>query len=221
MLARLPLLVALAVAPLAAAPPPETEVFVLERLNGTYTDLGGDVREVRNGPVIVRPRSESNRFELHANRLELTPLGEGEHRAELWVRFEGEADVAAEILVGSLSGGTLTDEVTVPEQERTLESRIELERRGEDYVITILEAPRDFSIHIRSRLAGQLVSICESLTLFAPGDSCEGLDVALSNPRLPMPEPGKELLLPAAQLRPEEAAQLDAYLERASRAQGE
>ncbi len=59
-----------------------------------------------------------------------------------------------------------------------------------------------------------MVSLCKGLTLFSAGDSCEGLDVALSNPKLPMPEPGKEFVLDAGQLETEERAQLDAYLAR-------
>lgn len=203
---------ALAILLIAAAP--EATTFELERLNGTYTDLGGDVREVRNGPVVVKPTSSSNSFELIANRLELTPLGEDEHQADLWVHFEGEADVEAEILVGSLSGGTLQDKVIVPNQKRTLRTRIKLERRDEDYLITIVESDDDVDITIQSRLAGQIVSLCESITRFTFGSSCDGLEAALSNPKIPMPEPGKQFVLDSGELSPEEERELADYLAR-------
>lgn len=207
---RLP--IALFVVLLAAVAAAQAETFVLQRLNGTYTDLGGQVREVRSGPVVVRPSSSSSTFELLANRLELTPLGEDVHQADLWVRFEGEADVEAEILVGSLSGGTLQDKVTVPNQERTLSTRVRLERQDADYLITIVESPDDFNITIQSHLAGQIVSLCESLTRFTFGSSCDGLDAALSNPKIPMPEPGEEFVLDSDEMTPEERARFDGYL---------
>ncbi len=206
-------LLALATVVSAAAPEPETTTIVVEEINGTYTDLGGELREVRNGPVVVRPTSENNTFELFANRLELTPLEDGEHQADLWVHFEGEADVEAEILVAGISGGTLTDVVVVPNQERTIRTRVKLERQEEKYLITMVES-EELTIQIESQLAGQLVTICENFTRFTFGSSCDGLDTALNNPRVPMPEPGKELELDARQLSPEQKRQLDDYLER-------
>ncbi len=207
---------ALALLPLPAAAETagaaDTATFVLERLNGTYTDLGGGPRDIKNGPITVRSTSASNSFELIGNRLELTPLGDRQHQAEFWVRFSGRADVDAEILMVGFSAGTLQDQVVVPEQERTIDARIKLERQDENYLITVIESPKDFSINIQSRLAGQIVGMCESLTRFTFGSSCDGLEAALSNPRVPMPEPGKELVLEGEQLTPEERAQLDAYI---------
>ena len=209
------LLVSLAVAVVlnAAAPDGESTTFVFDRLNGTYLDLGGDVSEIQSGPITVRASSSSNRFQLIGNRLELTPLRNGNHRAKFWVHFEGEADVEAEVSMGPLSGGKLEDKVTVPRQERTIRSQIKLERRGEDYLITVVRSPKEFDITIRSRLAGQLVSMCEGLTRFAFGSNCDGLEAALSNPKVPMPEPGRELVLEADQLTAEEKLQLDSYLD--------
>lgn len=212
MVSRSILFVVLAISLVAAAPSAETTTFVFERLNGTHSDLGGGVREIQNGLVTVRPTSSSNRFELLGNRLELTPEGEGVHQADFWVHFEGEADVAAEIMIGRVPSGTLTDEVTVPNQERTIRSRIKLEPQEEDYLITIVSSPDDFSIMVRSKLAGQIVGMCESLTRFAFGSSCDGLDAALSNPDVPMPEPGEQFVLESGQLTEDEKRQLDGYL---------
>lgn len=209
---RLTLLIVVATVLVAAGPAPEAEVFVLERLNGTHRDLGGGVKEIQNGPVTVRPSSPTNRFELLGNRLELTPLGEGVHQADFWVKFEGEADVEAEIMVGMLSGGTLTDEVTVPEQETTIRSQIRLVRQEEDYLITVVDSPEEFDIYVQSRLAAQIVSMCESLTRFTFGSDCDGLDSALSHPNVPMPKEGKEFVLESGQLTEDEQRQLDAYL---------
>ncbi len=212
---RTPLVLLVAVAllpPPVAAAGAETTTFVLARLNGTYTDLGGEPRDIKNGPVTVRSTSSSNSFELIGNRLELTPLGEQRHEAEFWVRFTGSADVQAEILMAGFSAGTLQDHVVVPDQERTIQALVKVERQGENYLITMIESPKDFSITVQSRLAGQIVGMCETFTRFTFGSSCDGLEAALSNPKVPMPEPGKELLLEGSQLTPEERARLDAYL---------
>ena len=190
----------------------ETTEFVLERFNGTHTDLGGDVTEIKNGPVTVRPESSSNRFQVHANRLRLTPAAEGRHDVAFWVRFEGEAEVQAEVLMASVPAGQLSDEVTVPEQERTIELLLEIERQETGYLLTVVEAPKELRIHVRSRLAGQIVSLCKSLTRFVFGSSCDGLESAMSNPAIPLAEPGDQFELDAGQLTVEERAKLDAYL---------
>ncbi len=190
----------------------ESSSFVLERLNGTYTDLGGDVSEVQSGPITVRPKSSSNSFELFGNRLELTPLPEGEHDAVFWVHFEGEAEVEAEILMAGFSAGLLTDEVTVLNQEKTIRLRLKIARQNEDYLLTVVEAPKDLTIQVRSRLGAQIVSMCESLTRFVFGARCDGLDTAMSNPKLPLAEPGDEFVLESGQLTPKEKAQLETYL---------
>lgn len=207
------ILAAVAAALVGAKPAGEKTVFVFERLNGTYTDLAGEVRETSTGPIIVRSNSPTNRLELVGNKLEMTPLGDGEHRVEVWVRFEGEAEVEAELLMAGLSTGMVQDEVTVPNQERQIDSRVKIERQEEDYLITVVETPKDFQIAIKSRLAAQLVSMCEGIARFTFGSNCEGLEGTLSNPKIPMPEPGEEFILPAGQLTADERAQLEAYLD--------
>jgi hypothetical protein len=205
------ILVALATASHAADG--ETATFVFDRLNGTYTDLAGEVRETTTGPILVRSNSPSNRLQLIGNRIELTPLGDGVHRIDVWVQFEGEAEVEAELLMAGLSTGVVQDLVVVPNQERQVESRINLERQDQDYLITVVETPKDFEVAVQSRLASQLVSMCEGIARFAFGASCESLESALSNPKIPMPEPGEEFILPGGELTAEERAKLDAYLD--------
>lgn len=206
------LLIAISMPLLGAEPGAETTTFVFDRLNGTYTDLAGEVRETTTGPIVVRSNSPTNRLELIGNRLEMTHLGDGVHRAEAWVHFEGEAEVEAELLMAGLSTGMVEDQVVVPNQERRIDSRIKLERQDEDYLITIVEVPEDFQIAIQSRLAAQLVSMCEGIARFTFGASCEALEGALTNPKIPMPEPGEEFILPAGELTADERAQLEAYL---------
>lgn len=198
----------------AARPAEKTTTFVFERLNGTYTDLAGEVRETSTGPIIVRSNSPTNRLQLIGNKMDLTPLGDGLHRIEVWVRFEGEAEVEAELMMAGISTGTVEDEVVVPNQERRVDSRIKLERQDEDYLITVVETPKDLQIAIESRLASQLVSMCEGIARFAFGASCDSLESALANPKIPMPEPGEEFVLPAGELTADERAQLEAYLKR-------
>jgi hypothetical protein len=207
--AMLTILTALLVPALAGA---EKTTFVFERFNSTYTDLGGGPNEVKSGPITVRSTSSSNRFNLIGNRLELTPRPGGEHDALFWVHFEGEAEVEAEVLMAGFSAGQLKDEVTVLNQERTIRARIKIARQGEDYLLTVVEAPKDMTIQVHSRLGTQIVSMCESLTRFAFGASCDGLDAAMSNPKVPVAEPGDEFVLQSALMTAEEKAQLEAYL---------
>ncbi len=206
------LLLPLGLVLVAADDPQQGTTFVFERFNGTHSELGGDASEIENGPVTVRPTTKNSHFEIFGNRLELEPAGEGEHDATFWVHFEGAADVEAEILMAGFTAAVLQDEVTVVNQEKTIRSRIKIESREEDYLITIVEPPKEMSIQVRSRLGTQIVSMCESLTRFAFGANCDGLDTALSNPRLPMAEAGEEMELDLGQLTANEKAQLDAYL---------
>lgn len=196
----------------AQAPGGAPTTFVFERLNGTYADLGARIKEIGDGLFVVHPASEHSRLTLAAHSLELTPLGDGEHRARLWVRFEGEAQVEASVTMAGMPAGGFEDEVEVPLQERRIEARVRVHHRPPDYVITVLEAPPHVRVAIRSRLAGQIVELCEGISRFSLGTDCGELEAALANPRIPLPEAGDEYLLEGEQLTTEERAMLDAYL---------
>lgn len=186
--------------------------FVVERLNGTYTDLGARIKEIDSGLFVVHPTSKHSRLTLAAHSLELTPLGGDEHLARAWFRFEGEAQVAAAFTMAGVPAGGVEDEVEVPVQERRIEARIRLARQGSDYLVTVLESPPHLQVAIRSKLAQQIVDFCEGVSRFSIGSSCGELEAALANPRIPLPEPGETYLLEAAELLPEERALVDAYL---------
>ncbi len=189
-----------------------TTTLVFERLNGTYEDLGGNLRPVVSGPVTVRISSDSNELTLIEHRLELTPLGGGEHRGRLSARFRGRAHLTLAVEVGGLPT-RLEDDVRVLEQERILPGRFRVERAPEGYALTMLELPPDMPVEIESDLGKDLVALCDRVTFFLPGGSgCDGLDRALSNPRVPLPKPGAKIFLDAADLTPAERAALDAYL---------
>ncbi len=186
--------------------------LVFERLNGTYEDLGANLRPVVSGPVTVRISSPSHRLTLIAHRLELAPLGGGEHSGRLTARFRGQAHLTVGVELGGLPS-ELEDDVLVPEQERTVDGRFRVDRRPDGYALTMIELPPDVPVEVESGLGKDLVAWCGRLTFFLPGDSgCDGLDRALSNPRVPLPKPGSKVFLEAADLTPEERAALDAYL---------
>ncbi len=196
----------------AAKKATKTATLVFDRLNGTYEDLGGELAPVVSGPVTVRISSDSNQLTLIEHRLELMPLGGGEHRGRLSTRFRGRAHLTLAVEVGGLPT-RLEDDVEVLEQERVLPGRVRVERAPDGYALTMLELPPDVPLAIESGLGKDLVAWCDRLTFFMPGASgCDGLDRALSNPRVPLPKPGTKVFLEAADLTPEERAALDAYL---------
>lgn len=198
-----------------AAPSADPMAFTFPRLNRTYEDVVREISPVEAGPMTVRTSSPSQTLILSSHRLELTPLGAGEHAARVSFRFSGSGSVVAELDVAGVPGGRLEDEVTIPDQTRRLEGRLRLARAEDGFTVTALELPPYLEVEIESRLAGRLVKLCRNLTLFLAGrSSCDELDASLSRPRFRLPPPGDESFLPDSELTEEERRLLMAYLEK-------
>jgi hypothetical protein len=110
----------------------------------------------------------------------------------------------------------MTDFVELPEQETSIEGQFEITREEAGYRVVAEELPRFVEVRVKSRLAGQMVTLCRGLALFSPGSGaeCEGLERLLSVVRLPMPESGETYFIEASKLTVFERDQLDSYLGR-------
>ena len=63
-------------------------------------------------------------------------------------------------------------------------------------------------------LAGRLVSFCVKFSRFTIGDAgCDALDRLLSNPRLPLPEPGTRVIVSRDYFLAEEIETFERYLD--------
>jgi hypothetical protein len=183
-----------------------------DRLNGAYENLDSEVAPVRASGVTIRLASPSHRLQLESNELQLTRIPNGGHRARGTLRFSGEGTVRAELDFNGLPA-MLEDQVEFPEQEVVIDARLRLERQETGYRVTAEQLPRFVEIEMRSRLASELVSVCEGLSLFVAGDAgCGHLRIMLERPRLPLPEPGESVLISFADLTVEERARIDDYL---------
>lgn len=202
---------------IARSDKPQEVVLISDRVNGVHRDLAVEIAPIQQGAFTVRLTSPSHRLEILEHELRLRPMAGGAHAALLWARFQGEADVEADLDIAGLPG-QIADFVELPLQEMRLEGQVELSRVGDSYRLVTVSLPPYAKMKIRSRLGGQLVSICRTLTLFSPGGGaeCDLLQHSLSELRLPLPEPGSDFSITAAQLTENERHQLDAYLARSS-----
>jgi hypothetical protein len=183
----------------------------LPRLNQTYRDLAPEVLPVQSGAVRVLLRSESNQLTVRSHGLEIEPLPAGDYRMRARVSVLGKALVTAVIEAGGFPG-ELEDEILLPLQEVVVEGRATVRRVAGGYEITPLELPATVDLAIQSRLARQVVSTCETLSILMGGLECAGFEQSLSIVRLPLPEAGSPQLLDAAYLSAEERTQIDAAL---------
>jgi hypothetical protein len=216
---RLRTLAVLAVlATVLAAPPPGTAAadgaasFTFAPCNRTYQQRGAELAPVTQGGVNIEVRSPENRLDLLSHRLDLTPLGDGTHRAHFVAEFAGSGELIADVGVAGMTS-RLEDSVTVPRQERIVVGRVRLGRGEQGYEITPVELPDAVDVRIESRLAGRFAALCESFALL-PGMllDCGALRAGLSRARVPMPESGETYLLPAECLDAGLRQRLDAYL---------
>ncbi|NIA01608.1 MAG: hypothetical protein GWO83_00505, partial [Bacteroidia bacterium] len=98
----------------------------------------------------------------------------------------------------------------------SIEGQFEITREDSGYRVVAEELPHFIEVRIKSRLAGQMVTLCRGLALFAPGGGaeCEGLERMLSVVRLPMPDAGETYFIEEGKLTAFEREQLDGYLAR-------
>jgi hypothetical protein len=184
----------------------------LTGLNKTYSDLTTEVAPIRMDPVVVHLSSPRHSIVLKENRIRLTPLGDGRFRARTELDVLGKGDLVADV---DLAGGTrrLTDEVVLPPQTVAVEGIVKLARGEGGYVVTTEELPKELPVAIRSRMVGDILSLCAGASLLTLGSlDCDPMAQALENPRLPLPPPGSQFLLADADLTAEDRAAIDALL---------
>lgn len=203
-----PLLALLAAAVLAVEPVRNVE---LPRLNQTYRDLAPEVLPVESGGLKVTLRSTSNQLTVRSHRLEIEPLPAGDYRMTARASVLGKALVTAVIEAAGVPG-EIEDEILLPPQEIVLEGRASVRRVEDGYEVTPLELPATVELAIQSRLARQVVSMCDTLSILVAGMECAGFERSLSVVRLPLPAAGDPQLVDAGYLTAEERQRIDAAL---------
>lgn len=196
------------------APSREPRDFEFKRLNRPYRDVAKGAAPVDKGPLRVELSSPRQEVVLVEHQLRLTPRGDGTHDAELWARFQGRGRVEAWVSVGGLGlGQRFQDDLTLPDQTRTLHGRVKIVRGQGGYLVTTLALPPEVAVQIRSRLAGDVVGWCDRLASvpFSPVE-CGGLDRALASATVPLPAPGQTYGLADEDLTADDRRSLDAYL---------
>jgi hypothetical protein len=188
------------------------QYFEFEGVNGLYSNPDPPINPVRQGSVTVTLRSPSNQVRLHSHRLRLVPLGGGTHGAFLDVEIEGQGDVVADLaLAGTVT--QLNDEVEIPRQRLHLFGEIQLRREAEGYRVIAVELQPTVRVEVRSRLAGSLAGTCRGFSRILPlAVDCNGLEQALAQAAVPLPDPGETFLLPNALLSDQDRQELDRYL---------
>ena len=187
-----------------------SSVLVFPRLNGTFRDLAPpDIAPVSTAGLTIRLSSPSNSLTVRGHELQLEPLGGPRHRFSGWVVFLGKAELVAEF--DSAMAGGIEDQVLLPIQKVSLEGEVDFVKMPGGYDVTIRKLPTHAEIAMQSRLAGQLVTLCDMMTILTGGD-CSGLDTAFSRVRLPLPKPGETYFVAEDDLTAEERQVFDDYL---------
>jgi len=195
--------------------PEVAEVLRSDRVDGIHRDLPADIAPIEQGAILIQLQPTNPVLEVASHQLLLWPLEGDSHGARLTARFQGEAELQADLEVAGMPA-EMTDFVELPEQETSIEGQFEITREESGYRVVAEELPRFIEVRVKSRLAGQMVTLCRGLALLAPGSGaeCKGLERLLSVVRLPMPEPGETYFIEASRLTVFERDQLDGYLGR-------
>lgn len=210
--ALLPLVLLLLAAPARAGA--GAREFEFPRLNRAYKDLVGEVPEYRDGSLVVRVSSPRQSLVLRSHRLRLEPLADGSYAARLTVEFFGQGWMVADLAFAGIAQ-RVEDEVQVPVQRIELAARVRIAVEKGGYRFVALELPRQVEVEVRSRLAGQVLALCDGAAVLALGGlDCSGVERRLTRVAAPLPGPGGEFFLAAAELGPAERAALDAFLAR-------
>lgn len=111
----------------------------------------------------------------------------------------------------------LEDDVRIPRQTKTLEGRAKVARIEGGYRITPEQLPRRVEVAVRSGVGDSLLEMCASMAL-VPGFAmdCSGVERAVRNVTIELPDPGEVVLLPEGTLTREERRLLDDYLRRSA-----
>ncbi|HXO22300.1 MAG TPA: hypothetical protein VOA87_20465 [Thermoanaerobaculia bacterium] len=217
----LPLLLGATLAPARPIAPPAQGppgLFRFARLNHGYSETAAEAVPITQGPLTVRLSSPRNQLILKSNQLLLQPGLDGSHNAELRVQFLGKGWLVADV---DLSGvrQRFEEEVLVPPQEKVLAGRVRIARAlGGGYLITPERLPAQIAVQIRSRLANDVVNLCDRLSILPLTSlDCEGLDRSLSTAYVPLPPAGDPFYLAPGDLTAADRQRLELYLEAAAR----
>jgi hypothetical protein len=206
---RIGLLLCLLLAATTARTAERVTKFVFPRLNDTFRNLAPDIMPVSAAGLTINLRSPSNSLTVRGHSLELEPLGAGRYRFHGWVDFLGEADLVAQFAASV--PGEIEDKVLLPSQVVELEGEVDLVKMPGGYDLTTRRMPAAMDLQMQSRLGGQVVKLCDMLSLFSGGD-CSGLGASFGRVRVPLPPPGDTYFIADEELTSEERQLIDAYL---------
>ena len=184
--------------------------FSFSKLNRTYTDVVSELAPIEQGPVVLRLSSPEHSLVVQSHQLRLRPGADGVHAGRMELAVLGKGWLVADV-EGAGFATRLQDEVYVPPQTLVVEAKVKLARREGGYGVTTVELPQRLEVRIQSKLANQLLSWCDGLSLLLPLN-CEAMGRSLALAAVPLPAPGAEYLLSDAELTAEDRAALDAYL---------
>lgn len=172
-------------------------------VNGVYENLGSDLEPIRQGPLTIRISSPEHRLTIHSNRLRLVPNEDGTIAATMEIDFQGQGHLIAQVE----GFGRFTDDVAAARQTVEAAGTVRLERAEDGYLFTVVEAQSDTRVEVESGVADQIVGACRAASrLPLVKLPCNGLDAALTSLRIPMPEAGRQFLLPSAEMTRKEKA---------------
>ncbi len=207
----LPLLALLAASPVAAAPAAGRD-FEFAKLNRGYKNLMAEAPEYKNGSLSVRLSSPRQALIVKSHRLHLEPLGDGTFRATLGIEFYGNGWLVADVAYGSVAQ-KLEDQLFVPPQKIEVPARVRVEREAGGYRFRASELPKQVTVEIHSRLASQIVGLCDGAAILALGQlDCSGVERSLTRVAVPLPGPGGEFFLGNDEIGTEERAALESLL---------
>ena len=185
----------------------------IERLNRGYEGLVEELPPLSIIGIDLRLTAGEHRLTLVAHRLHLRPAGEpGLHHARLEFEFRGRGTLEIRGQ-GNGSRFRFEDEVTAPQQRRSLAGRVRIRPVEGGYLVTTEAHPESLQVELRSRLAGRLVGWCRQMTGWMPASGdCGVFERAFSEAQIPLPPPGETFLLSADELSDGERSRLDDYL---------
>jgi hypothetical protein len=185
--------------------------FQFQKLNRSYSQFVDQLAPVVLGPVEVVLRSPTQVLDLLGHRASLESAGDGSHRISVEIDVSGHGTIDAVLRAAGLEG-KLQDELTLPRQTLRMDGRVQIARRDDGYLISLVEAPEQVEVQIESKLAGRLVPLCRQMALVLVRFDCAALQDALSRVQVPIPDPGAAFLLPIGELTEDERRRFDQFL---------
>jgi hypothetical protein len=186
--------------------------FRFARLNRTYEDVATGFAPIEMDPLKVTITSPHQTVIVREHKLRLVPQADGSFLGTLDLDFLGKGQLEADLDLGSVTKH-LSDLVVVPPQHETVAGRVRIVKVDGGYKVTTVELPAKLGVGIESRLANDVISLCDTASFMALGSlDCGGLERSLTRPEIPLPGPGQDFFLAAAELDDAERAAFDAFL---------